>query len=140
MHPHLITRDAAAAIRFYVDGFGATEKYRLDMPDGRIGHAELRIGDFELHLGDEFPEQGFLAPGEGIPPVSLTLIVSDAAAVLDQAVAAGADVERPLAEEFYGALTAVVRDPAGHRWLIQQFIRDMSPAEMQAAMNEGDEG
>jgi PhnB protein len=43
--PYLCVKDAAGAIEFYQNAFGAAEALRLPMPDGRIGHAEMRIGD-----------------------------------------------------------------------------------------------
>jgi uncharacterized glyoxalase superfamily protein PhnB len=85
-------------------------------------------------MADEFPEEGFSGPGPGMPPVSLTLYVDDCDDALARAVAAGATVEQPAADQFYGHRRAVVRDPGGHRWLLQQPLREMSPEEMQAAM------
>jgi PhnB protein len=88
--PYLIARDASAAIEFYKKAFGAEEVYRLAMPDGRVGHAELRIGGSVVMLADEFPEMGAMSPAAlGGTPVSLLLYVADSDAVAAGAVAAG---------------------------------------------------
>ena len=56
--PYLTIKNAATALEFYKGAFGATETYKLVMPDGRVGHAEIRLGDSLIMLSDEFPEYG----------------------------------------------------------------------------------
>ena len=118
--PYLAVADARAALAFYAEAFGAVprgEPYL--MPDGRIGHAEVDIGGALLMLADEFPEVGLVGPlGRGGVSQSLHLSVADVDAVLARAVAAGGQLEREPADEPYGR-TGVVRDPAGHRWMVQ---------------------
>jgi PhnB protein len=139
--PYLIVRDATAAIAFYVSGLGATEAFRLSMPDGKIGHAELRFGTDLVYLADEFPDQGYDGPQLGVwPSVSIVLHVADAKAAMDRAVSEGATVEQPLADNPFGARSGWIRDPFGHRWNFQQQLRDMTPADMQRAIDEGAEG
>ncbi|QBE61834.1 VOC family protein [Pseudoduganella lutea] len=129
---YLCVSDAGAAIDFYRRAFGATEKFRLTEPGGRIGHAELDFGGVTLMLSDEYPEYGIHGPRAAqSPPVTIHLHVDDADEVVAGALAAGASLERPVQDEFYGERGGVVRDPFGHRWNIGHSIEEMSPEEMQ---------
>jgi len=132
--PYIIVRGAARAIEFYVQVFGATERYRLTEPSGsgKIGHAELAIGAGRLMLADEYPDFGALSPvAVGGTPVSLYLPVPDVDGVVARAVAAGATVLRSPKDEFYGERTAMIVDPFGHRWHLATPQEQVSPAEMQ---------
>jgi len=129
--PYLIVRNAARAIEFYKKAFGATELMRMAEPSGRIGHAEIRIGDSPIMLADEVPEMGFRSPESfGGSPVSILLYVEEVDAVFNQAVAAGAKVQRPVADQFYGDRTGGVTDPFGHVWYVATHMEDVSPEEM----------
>ena len=125
-------KDAGKAIDFYQRAFGATEKFRLTEPGGRIGHAELDFGGTTLMLSDEFPEYGIHGP-QSIGGTSLTihLHVDDADALIQRAVAAGASVVRPAQDQFYGERSGTVRDPFGHEWNIGHEIEKLAPEEMQ---------
>lgn len=129
---YLRVSDAAAAIAFYARAFGAEEKYRLQAPDGRVGHAELLFGTATIMLSDPFPEIGIVAPGpDGPCSCAIHLHVADADAMIAQALAAGARLIRPAADHFYGERSGAVRDPFGHDWLIGHAIEQVEPAEMQ---------
>jgi PhnB protein len=129
--PYLIVKGAATAIEFYKKAFGATELMRMVQADGRIGHAEIKIGDSPIMLADESPEMGARSPQSlGGSPVSIMLYVEDVDAIFGQAVAAGAKVQRPVADQFYGDRTGGVEDPFGHVWYIATHTEDMSPDEM----------
>ena len=129
--PYLIVNDAAQAIEFYKKAFGATELLRMAKPDGKIGHAEIRIGDSTIMLADEFPEMGARSPQSfGGSPVSIFLYVENVDAVFAQTVAAGAVVQRPVADQFYGDRMGGVKDPFGHAWYIATHVEDVSPEEM----------
>ena len=129
--PYLIISGAAKALDFYKQAFGAIELFRMDSPDGRIGHAEIKIGDSPIMLADEHPEMGARSPESwGGSPVSLMLYVEDVDRVFAQAVEAGATVERPLADQFYGDRTGGLKDPFGHNWYVATHIEDVSPEEM----------
>ncbi|GEL26951.1 glyoxalase [Pseudonocardia sulfidoxydans NBRC 16205] len=118
--PYLAVPDAAAALDFYVDAFGAVRRGDpIVMPDGRIGHAEVAIGDSVLMLAEQFPEMGIVAPREGESPASMRLEVPDPDAVVDRAVELGARLERPVSDSPYGR-GGVVVDPAGHRWMVSR--------------------
>ncbi|MBA3742737.1 VOC family protein [Sporichthya sp.] len=117
--PYLAVSDARAAIDWYTDVFGGAlvgEPY--EMPDGRIGHAELRVAGARLYLADEFPEMNLQAP-TGATSVTLHLAVPDVDALVEVARAAGAEIEREPADYPYGR-NGAVRDPFGHRWLLDQ--------------------
>jgi PhnB protein len=129
---YLCVRDTAAAIDFYSRAFGATERYRLTEPSGRIDHAELQLGPAVLMLADEFPECGFTAPPpEGLPGVVIHLHVDDADAMARMAAAAGATLLSEPTDQFYGERSCKLRDPFGHTWLLGHAIEDVSPQEMQ---------
>ncbi|HVX60553.1 MAG TPA: VOC family protein [Pirellulales bacterium] len=130
--PYLIVNDAVGALDFYKQAFGATELFRMQKPDGKIGHAEIKIGDSPIMLADEHPEVGAKSPQSlGGAAVSILLYVEDADAVTEQAVAAGAKVLRPLQNQFYGDRSATLSDPFGHTWHIATHIEDVTPEEMQ---------
>jgi PhnB protein len=129
---YLTVTDAAKAIEFYQNAFGATEVFRLTEPGGKIGHAELAIGNSVLMLADEYPDFGALSPQTiGASPVKLHLAVRDADAAVDRALKAGATLVRPLTDEFYGDRTGMVADPFGFHWFLAATKEAVSPEEMQ---------
>jgi PhnB protein len=136
--PHLIVAGGAAAIEFYKKAFGAEEVFRLPGPQGKIMHASLRIGGGTLMLVDDMPEMcggQSRAPGAlGGTPVTIHLNVADVDAAWKKAVAAGATVEMPLADMFWGDRYGVLKDPFGHSWSMSTHRRDVSPEEIKAAM------
>jgi uncharacterized glyoxalase superfamily protein PhnB len=138
MFAYLCVHDASKAIAFYCKAFGATEKFRLVEPGGRIGHAELDFGaGMTLMIAEEFPEYGFKGPlSIGGTPVTIHLHVDDADAMIDAAVAAGAELEMAPQDQFYGERSGNVRDPFGHRWNIGHHLEDVTPAEMQRRYTE----
>lgn len=117
--PHLVCRDAAAAIDFYVRAFDATEEIRLPGPDGRLMHACVVINGAPVMLVDEMPEVGNLSPQHfGGTSVSLHLNVDDADAWVARANDAGAEILMEVADQFWGDRYGIVRDPFGHEWSI----------------------
>jgi uncharacterized glyoxalase superfamily protein PhnB len=115
---YISVRNAAAAIAFYIEAFGAVELSRLVGDDGRIGHAEITIGNSKLMLADEYPEIDSLGPeSRGGPSCLFVLEVPDVDDSFQRAVAAGATVTRPIADEPYGRMGQVT-DPFGHRWML----------------------
>jgi PhnB protein len=132
--PYLIVGNAAGAIEFYKNVFGATVLMTMPMGD-RIGHAELKIGDSIVMLSDEWPEMGMRGPKtHGGTSVGLLLYTADVDATFERAVQAGATAERPVRNEFYGDRTGTLLDPFGHRWSIATHVEDVSPEEMQRRM------
>ena len=129
--PYLIIKGAAQAIEYYKSVFGATEVFRMDQPDGKVGHAELKIGDSRLMLADEFPDMEFKSPRAfGGSPLHIHLYTEGVDAVVAQAVAAGAKVVRPVADQFYGDRLGTVSDPWGHVWHVSTHIEDLTEEEM----------
>jgi len=134
---YISVRNAAAAIAFYVEAFEAVELSRLVGDDGRIGHAEITIGSSKLMLADEYPEIDVVGPQtRGGPTCSFTIEVPDVDASFAHAVAAGATVERPVADQFHGNRMGWVRDPFGHRWTLSTPIADFDRAEYARAGRE----
>ncbi len=133
MSPYLTVKGASKAIEFYQAAFGATELYRLSDPStGSVGHAEIMLNGSHIMLSDENPAWGNKSP-ETLhgTPVKLCLMVENTDAAVERAVAAGASVQMPPADMFYGFRSAAIRDPFGHQWMIQHEIEKVSPEEMQ---------
>lgn len=137
LSPSLTVDDAAAAIDFYKHAFGAEERYRLvDPASGKIGHAELMINGALVMLADEYPEFNKSAKTLGGTAVKLVLMSTNAKLDFERAVKAGAEVMRPLTDEFYGHRSATLRDPFGHEWMISQELERVKPEEMQRRWSE----
>ena len=135
--PYLFLDDAPAALDYYKNVFGAAEIMRIDMGDGRVGHAELRIGDSMIMLASEFPELAALSPKTvGGSPVSLSVYVENVDEVFALAIAEGAEELRPVSNQFYGDRTGSFCDPFGHRWSVSTHIEDVSPEELERRTRE----
>jgi PhnB protein len=129
--PYLIVDGAAKALEFYTRVFGATERMRMPGPGGKIGHAEVTIGDSVIMLADEHPEMGARGPRAfGGAAVSVVLYVPDVDRTVDAAVAAGARLLRPVADQFYGDRSGTIEDPFGHRWHVSTHKEDVPPDEL----------
>ncbi len=128
----ICTSGARRAIDFYTTVLGATEKFRLTEPGGRIGHAELDFAGTTLMLADEFPEYDIKGPeSRGGTSVTIHLHVDDADEVIARAVDAGATLQIPPTDQFYGERSGSFLDPFGHRWNIGHSIEEVTPDEMQ---------
>jgi PhnB protein len=127
----LTVRNGAEAIEFYKKAFGAVELLRMPAPGGKIGHAEIKIGDSPIMLADENPEMNSRsARSFGGSPISLMVYVKDVDAQVAQAVAAGAKLVRPVADQFYGDRTGGVDDPFGYHWYLATHVEDVPPDEL----------
>ncbi len=135
--PRLCFKDTRRAIEFYQRAFGAKETMRLVDPDQKIGIAEIRIGNTRILLSDEYPEFGAVSPETlGGSTVRIKLMVPDADATAQSALAAGAKMVRPVADQFYGERVGQVADPFGYTWIIATHKEDVSVEEMQRGLNE----
>lgn len=133
--PYLIVDDAEAALKFYREALGAEEMVRLPM-GGKIGHAEIRIGNSMVMLSDEWPDMGALGPKtRGGATSSFVLYVEDADKAFDRAVKAGAKVDKPVENQFWGDRMGSVTDPFGHKWSFGSHVEDVSPEEMKKRMD-----
>ena len=133
--PELICAGAADAIAFYKKAFNAVESMRFAGPNGKLLHAELKIGDSTLRVMDEMA--GAFGPKslKG-SPVTINMQVANVDAVVKQAVAAGARITMPLADQLWGDRYAKLEDPFGHHWSVATHIRDVSAEEMKQAMSK----
>jgi len=133
----LTLNDTARAIDFYKRAFGAHETFRMNGPGGKIAHAEIKIGDSMVMLADEMPGGGAKAPQSlGGTTGGVLLYVENADAVFKQAVGAGAQVEMPLADMFWGDRYGRLKDPFGHSWSVATHKEDVAPADMEKRMKE----
>jgi PhnB protein len=133
--PYLVVDDGAKALEFYKKAFGAKELMRLPGPDGKIAHAEIQIGDSIVMMADEAPARGARsAKSIGGSPIGLMVYVPDVDAQFKQAVAAGATVVMPVADQFYGDRNGTVSDPFGLKWTLGTHKEDVSPEEMKKRM------
>ncbi len=135
LSPYLTVRGASDALEFYKEAFGASEICRLDMPDGKIGHAEFKIGDSIFMISDESPQCPSKSPKTlGGSAVTLHLYVTDADATFADAIKAGAKETMSLADQFWGDRMGGVVDPFGHNWMIATHVEDVDPSEFQSRM------
>ena len=126
--PYLLYRDGAAAIDYLTRALGFEVVVRLESPEGRVGHAELRLGDGHVYLGE--PGDGYRDPKElGGATVLVHVYVDDVDAHYARANEAGADVEGEPEDRPYGDRIYRATDPEGHRWLIAQHVRDVPVEE-----------
>ena len=127
--------NAAEAIEWYTRGLGAREISRSTGPDGKILHAELQIGDTRFMANDAMG--GSKGPkGYGGSPASMWLYVENSDALFERAVKAGATVQVPFADQFWGDRGGAVGDPAGYSWWIVTRKEDLSQAEIRARFDE----
>lgn len=135
--PYLMIDGAAAAIDFYKEAFGATESYRLAMPGGKIGHAELVVNGATVYLADAPDDmEGEAANPHKLGGTSIMLhqYVNEVDAATAQATSAGATLVRPPEDQFYGDRAALLADPFGHMWSLHTHVRDVTPEEIAEAM------
>ncbi len=133
--PYLTLKDTSEAIDFYKRAFGAVEIFRMNGPDGKIAHAEIRIGDSPLMLGDESPCSEAKAP-ESLngTTTGIFLYVDDVDASFKRALEAGARETVPLQNMFWGDRFGRLTDPFGHKWMLASHVEDASPAEIEERM------
>lgn len=135
--PYLIVQDAARALEFYKRAFGAKEIFRMETPDGKIGHCELEIGDSKVMMADEMPQMNATAPGAARGnSFSLLIYTENVDLLFKRAIEAGAKVLRPLKNEFYGDRMGTLQDPFNHIWNLGQHVEDVSPEEMKRRADE----
>jgi PhnB protein len=136
--PYISVKGAAQALDFYQRAFDAQVLVRMDMPDGRVGHAEIKIGDSFVMLADEMPEMADAVAKSpqtlGGTTCGLMIYLDDVDARFKRAVEAGATVKRPVKDQFYGDRTGTLQDPFGHFWTIGTHVEDVSPEEMKKRM------
>jgi uncharacterized glyoxalase superfamily protein PhnB len=129
---HFVVRDVERASAWYGEVFGAIETSRVTLPDATVMTADLRIGDAVIAIGRELPQWGVLSPESlGGTYGALHVRVEDVDAVWDSAMARGATAFEPVHDAFWGVRTGQFVDPFGHRWAVDQPLRDVPPDEVQ---------
>ena len=140
---YISVKGASDAIAYYKKAFSAEELVRMPMPDGKVGHAELKIGDSILMLADEMDHPDAIAKSPrtlGGVTSGLALYVADCDAVFNRAVEAGGKVRRPLTNQFYGDRSGTIEDPFGHCWTIGMHVEDVPPEELARRMADFTKG
>jgi PhnB protein len=128
--PHLVCDDAAGAIDYYKQAFGAEELIRIPGPDGKLMHASVSINGSMVMLVDANEQCGMLSPRRlGGTPVTIHLNVTDVDAVVARAEAAGGTIKMPVEDQFWGDRYGVIEDPSGHVWSIATPIRQQKMTE-----------
>jgi PhnB protein len=129
--PYLTIRGADKAVEFYRAAFGATLVLRMNMPSGSVMHAEMRVGSALFMLSEENADWGTKSPPAlGGTPVNMMIYVPDVDAFVARAVAAGATLTMPVADQFYGDRSGSLVDPFGHKWMFATHIEDPSEEEI----------
>ena len=129
--PYLVIKNAAAALDFYQNAFGAETIMRMDMPGGAVMHAEMRIGAAVFMLSEQSDDWGNKSPDMlGDSPVTLMVYVPDVDAFVARATTAGATLTMAVADQFWGDRSGCLQDPFGHRWMISTHIEDVPEEEM----------
>lgn len=134
--PFIVVNEAAKAIEFYEQVFGATVLTRNDGPDGSVMHCEVQIGDSILQLADPNPTWGMAVPDPELITASLVLYVEDCDAVYAKAVEAGATVREEPSVFLTGDRYASIADPFGRRWSIMTRVEDVPRKEAERRVDE----
>ena len=129
--PNLVVGDGHAALSFYTEVLGA-QLLGVFEQDGVVMHSELRIGDSMFTVCDAMPAYGLAAADPaGDVHASFMLYVDDVDDVFARAVERGATPLEEPSLQFHGARAGSIRDPFGHRWMINTHVEDVSPEELQ---------
>ncbi|MGH3743647.1 MAG: VOC family protein, partial [Mycobacteriales bacterium] len=134
--PYLAVSDARAASAWYAEVLGGTVTDLIEMPDGRVGHAEVQLPSLRLYLSDPHPEIGVVAPDPAGAPITLHLDVQDVDDVVGRMYARGATVDREPTDSPYGR-NATLHDPFGHRWMVMAPM-PARPSLPSNGLKEGD--
>jgi PhnB protein len=133
----LTVKDLKAAVTFYKNAFGFTERSIMNGPDGKPMHAELSLRESTLMLGPEMIDRGARsAKTLGGSPATLYLMTEDADAVVAKAVKLGGTADGPVIDMFWGDRVGTVIDPDGNRWMVSTHVAEPTPEEMKKKMAE----
>ena len=128
----LTVKDAAEALAFYKQAFGAEELFRMPSPDGGVAHAEFMIGSTQIYISDEYPDyHAFAMPEDATASCLFSIQIDDCDTAYQRAVEAGAATLSEPADRFWGTRSAVIRDPFGYRWSLNQIIEELTPEEIE---------
>jgi PhnB protein len=124
----LVVKDAHKALKFYNNAFGAEVTMKLESPEGRVIHAEMKIDDTIIMLAE--------GESSGDSGIILQVYTGDAEALFESAILAGASEVYPIEQQFYGDRAGRVKDPFGFQWIIATHIEDVTSKELQKRFNE----
>jgi PhnB protein len=129
--PCLTVKDADAAVDFYRKAFGFEKRFSMPGPDGRTAHAEVAWHDGVIMLGPESVAGPCKSPAtSGVrPSSSLYLYCDDVDTLCQRAAAAGAKVETPPQEMFWGDRICTLIDPNGYLWCFATNVADFDPSK-----------
>ncbi|MYD53560.1 MAG: glyoxalase/bleomycin resistance/extradiol dioxygenase family protein [Chloroflexi bacterium] len=139
--PYLSYADAPAAIEYLCGAYGFEAGTQMDMGNGVLAHAELHLQDNVVFLATVFDEMGHASP-RSLSAVhgQVMVYVDNVDAHYEHAKAAGAEIVEEIADQFYGDRSYRTVDPEGHQWIFTQHIRDVTPEELMAAVEQMSEG
>ena len=133
----LTVKDTSRALAFYKDAFGAEELFRMPTPDGGVAHAEFMIGNTRIYISDEYEDyHAFAMPAGTTASCLFSILVENCDTAYQRALAAGAETLSAPADQFWGTRTAVLRDPFGYRWGLNQIIEELSMEEIERRARE----
>jgi PhnB protein len=131
--PMFIFKDARKAMEFYEKAFGAKERFVMPGPDGKgVMHAEVQIGTSIIMIGEENPQcPSKSAETMGGSPVSFYFYLDNVDEAFKIAIDAGAKIQMPVEDMFWGDRMGTVQDPFGYTWSIASHTKDLTPEEIQ---------
>lgn len=128
----LTVKDSSNALQFYADAFGAEEVFRMPSPEGGVAHAEFMIGNTRIYMSDEYAEYHAFAMPEGTTAACLfSIMIEDCDKAYNRAIRAGAKSLTEPTDQFWGTRSAVIKDPFGYRWSLNQIVEELSPEEIE---------
>ncbi len=137
--PSFSSRIACRELRAEVEWLEQVLGFKTTMlatdPDGRVVHAELAFGNGRIEVATEWDT--IKAPGSvgGANTQNLCIHLADG---LDEhcarARAAGGSIIQEPQDQFHGDRTYRIVDPEGHIWSFSQKLREMTAAELEAAL------
>ncbi|MFJ6572612.1 VOC family protein [Streptomyces sp. NPDC091292] len=127
--PWVVTDDTGAFLDFVTEAFGGEELGRVRTEDGLIGHGEIRVGDTVVLAFDRHADWPAM-------PSLLHVYVADADKTLSLAVAAGARIVTPPADDAFGKRGGRIKDPFGNIWWVTSHVEDLTEGEMWQRLQE----
>lgn len=141
--PHLTVANAGEALAWYAKALGAKELSRMKAPDGKVLHSAMEIQGARFFVSDDFPQMnnGRGSSPEALGGTSVTIHIHfpgnyDVDAAWQKALDAGATVTMPMGLQFWGDRYGQFTDPFGHRWSIGKTVKQLTPEQMRASMEE----
>jgi len=130
--PRLFCRDPLAEIEFCRAVFDAKEGVVRPGADGKVAHAMMLFGPQMLMIESEWRDATNRAPAlDGSSSVALYIYVENVDDTIERAVARGAKVLQPAADQFWGDRIGWILDPSGHVWTVATRVEETTEAQRQ---------